>query len=170
MDEISALLKRYPGGIAEKYADRLAQEISRAYGKGNGPGDNDALLEEMNKKYFVAPEGGKTFVVCFECERGRRVPVFMKFADFTNLHLNRSAWVATNNGRLVKMPLGKWWLQHPDRKQYAGLTFAPGNPVEVIDGKVQLMARLGCYPQARRLVADAGTYLLGTRVWRRRCG
>ena len=71
----------------------------------------------------------------------------MKFGDFTNLHLNRSAWVATNNGRLVKMPLGKWWLQHPDRKQYAGLTFAPGNPVEVIDGKFNLWRGWGVTPK-----------------------
>lgn len=147
MDEISTLLERYPRGIAEKYAGRLEQEISRAYGKGNGPGDNDALLEEMNQKYFVAPDGGKTFVVSFERERGRLVSVFMKFADFANLHLNRSAWATTNNGRLVKIPLGKWWLQHPDRRQYAGLTFAPGNPAEVTDGKFNLWRGWGVTPK-----------------------
>ena len=147
IDEILPLLARYPRGIAEKYADRLEQEIGRAYGKGNGPRDNDAMLEEMNQKYFVAPEGGKTFVVSFECERGRLMPVFMKFPDFANLHLNRSAWGTANNGRLFIISAGKWWLQHPDRKQYAGLTFAPGNSAEVIDGKFNLWRGWGVIPK-----------------------
>lgn len=93
----------------------------------------DEQLDAMNARYFVVQEGGKAFVGTFETERGRRTLVLMRFADFKNLHMHKL--VPIGNGF---MPLGSWWLQHSKRRQYAGLTFHPGNNVRVIDGKLNL--------------------------------
>jgi hypothetical protein len=90
-------------------------------------------LDEMNARYFVVKEGGKVFVGTFERDRSRQMLVLMAFADFRNLHLNKSVKVDGKN-----MPLGKWWLEHPKRRQYDGLTFYPGNHARVIEGRLNL--------------------------------
>jgi hypothetical protein len=131
--------------VAGRVAEWLNYENagSGANGTLNPDRTLDTQLDEMNEKYFVAPEGGKTFVIAFECEHGRRVPVFMKFADFGNLHMNKLV-----EGGNKKIPLGKWWLTHPQRRQYAGLTFDPGNNAEVVDEKLNLWRGWGVQPRA----------------------
>lgn len=99
-------------------------------------------LDEMSARYFVVREGGKVFVGTFEHERGRAVLVLMSFADFRNLHMNRKVKVNGND-----VPLGKWWLEHPKRRQYEGLTFQPGNNAPVIDGKLNLWQGWGFEPK-----------------------
>lgn len=99
-------------------------------------------LDETNAHYFVVREGGKVFVGTFERERGRTVLVLMSFADFRNLHMNRKVKVNGND-----VPLGKWWLEHPKRRQYEGLTFQPGNNAPVIDGKLNLWQGWGFEPK-----------------------
>jgi uncharacterized protein DUF5906 len=48
---ITALLERYPGGIAEKYAGRISIEVARAYGKIEGEGSVD---EGVTRNDFYA--------------------------------------------------------------------------------------------------------------------
>lgn len=95
----------------------------------------DKRLDDMNSKYCVINEEGKAFVFAFKWDRdrGRHIPVFHRFSDFQNLHMNHSVKV---NGKNV--PKGKWWLQNPKRRQYEGLIFQPGNNAQVIDGKLNL--------------------------------
>lgn len=90
-------------------------------------------LDAMNDRYFVVQDGGKSFVGTFERERGRHRLVLMPFTDFRNLHMNKRVPVGDET-----MPLGTWWLQQAKRRQYAGLTFHPGNNARVIDGKLNL--------------------------------
>jgi len=61
--------------VAGRVAEWLNYENagSGANGTLNPDPTLDTQLDEMNEKYFVAPEGGKTFVISFECEHGRRV-------------------------------------------------------------------------------------------------
>ncbi len=44
------------------------------------------------------------------------------------------------------MPLGHWWLKHPERRQYEGLTFQPGAGEEV-DGRLNLWRGWGVEPK-----------------------
>ena len=74
----------------------------------------------------------------------RNVPSFMSFADFANLHMNKSINV-NNNGK--QMPLGAWWLKHPGRLTYTGLIFRPGGD-KVIDAKLNLWRGWGIEPKA----------------------
>jgi Family of unknown function (DUF5906)/Primase C terminal 2 (PriCT-2)/Bifunctional DNA primase/polymerase, N-terminal len=116
--------------------------------KNNGwrQSEHEAALDEMNAQFFVAKEGGKTWVISFERDHARLVPTYMRFSDFTNLYMNRS--VKIEDGKKVQyVPLGKWWLQHPERQQYDGLVFAPGNPAAVIDGRFNLWRGWGVEPR-----------------------
>ncbi|MCA1453981.1 hypothetical protein I6F35_12240 [Bradyrhizobium sp. BRP22] len=90
-------------------------------------------LDTMNERFFVVREGGKAYVGMFEHERGRALLILMGFADFRNLHMHQKVKV---KGQSV--PLGKWWLEHPKRRQYEGLIFQPGNHARVINGKLNL--------------------------------
>jgi hypothetical protein len=90
-------------------------------------------LDELNARYFVVRESGKVFVGTFEHERDRSLLVLMSFGDFRNLHMNRKVTV---QGKEVQ--LGKWWLEHPKRRQYEGLTFQPGDERRVINGRLNL--------------------------------
>jgi Family of unknown function (DUF5906) len=93
----------------------------------------DKQLDAMNARYFVVQEGGKTFVGTFESEPGRQTLVLMGFADFKNKYMNKKVEVGDK-----AVPLGTWWLQQSKRRQYAGLTFHPGNNARVINGKLNL--------------------------------
>jgi Family of unknown function (DUF5906) len=102
----------------------------------------DKRLDVMNARYFVVLEGGKAFVGRFEQERGRQNLVLMRFPDFKNLHMNKKVTVGGK-----RYQLGTWWLQQAKRRQYAGLTFHPGNNDRVIDGKLNLWRGWGFQPR-----------------------
>jgi hypothetical protein len=93
----------------------------------------DERLDDMNARYFVVQEGGKTFVGTFESEPGRHTLVLMRFPDFKNKYMNKKVEVGDK-----AVPLGTWWVQQPKRRQYEGLTFHPGNNARVINGKLNL--------------------------------
>ena len=118
--------------------------------------DNSVLLAAMNEKYFVAREGGKTWVITFERERNRFLTVYMKFPDFTNLLMNQLVKITDRDGNTKYIEKGKWWLHHKNRRQYEGLTFEPGNTAQVIEGRYNLWrgwgveSKRGCWKLMRK--------------------
>jgi Family of unknown function (DUF5906) len=99
-----------------------------------------AALSEMNDRYFVFREGGKTLVGSFEQEHGRSVLQTMDFSNFKNLHQHRIVLIrerGDNGKKHRKERLGKWWLEHQARKQYEAIVMAPGGP-PVIDNRLNL--------------------------------
>ncbi|MGH1571880.1 primase-helicase family protein [Methylobacterium sp. P31] len=104
-------------------------------------------LNVLNEKYCVVRDGSKVSVLMFERQRqkghAREVPVYLSFADFRNLLLNRSVRVSEDK----KVPLGHWWLKHPERKEFSGVTFEPGGAREV-DGYLNLWRGWGVEPKA----------------------
>jgi hypothetical protein len=84
-------------------------------------------LDELNQKYCVVMEGGKVRVLTFSQQHGREMVNYLTFSDFRNLYMNKLIKVGVDeNGNPIMMPLGKYWLQHPQRRQYDGVTFDPG--------------------------------------------
>ena len=141
IDGITWLFEKYRAGIAKKYDGRIRAEVKRAYEK--LVHDNADLLAKMNEENCVVLEAGKTLVLRFEnFEDIRRVPIFLTFHDLRNLYLNQTIRVGK-----ARKPLGDWWLKHPKRRQYAGVTFNPGGN-EVIDGRVNLWRGWGIEPKA----------------------
>jgi hypothetical protein len=74
-------------------------------------------LDNMNARYFVVQEGGKTFVGTFETERRRRTLVLIGFTDVKDLYMHKLV--------SVDIPLGAWWLKQLKRRQYEGLVKMP---------------------------------------------
>jgi hypothetical protein len=132
-DEIERRLRQHPGGIAAKYLaprDRLRTEIDRCFEKRqqSTEGDTDPDLVEMNNTYAVARQSGKTCVVEFEPSLANprwRVPVYTKFGDFKAFHDKYKKVVPGKDGETRRIGKGSWWINHPERKQYAAIVYAP---------------------------------------------
>lgn len=111
------------GTRAEKYAihqiDRAKQRLI------------SKELLELNDKFAVVNAAGKVRILTeveeeLE-ENNRRTRIdYMSFGDFTNLFMNKSMEITNSKGAVIQIPLGKWWLQHPARREYSSVIFAPG--------------------------------------------
>ncbi len=75
------------------------------------PEKNENEFEELNEKHFVTRIGGKTIVVNedYDPAMERQILTYSSPTDFKNF-----------------VPLGTFWFKNPDRRQYKGLTFMPG--------------------------------------------
>jgi Mesyanzhinovviridae DNA primase len=98
----------------------------------------DPVLREMNERYIVISNyGGKCRIV----ERvndpmlGRSRITKQSFEDFKNAYMNKMVQVGVDDkGNPKYTPLGKWWLQHPQRKQSRQLIFAPNKVIDMEQG------------------------------------
>jgi hypothetical protein len=97
-------------------------------------------LEELNSQHaLLTQHGGAVRVLCWdksELDYSREVPVLQTVNDFKTRYLNRKVTIETSEGA-KQVPLGKWWLEHPLRREYYGYRFLPGEPEEV-DGYLNL--------------------------------
>jgi Family of unknown function (DUF5906) len=73
----------------------------------------DAVVNELNKSYAVVPVGGKTAIMKLDGDDRQ----FMTFHSLQQWLANRT----TDDNVAV----AKHWMQHPNRRQYKGLVFAP---------------------------------------------
>jgi hypothetical protein len=102
----------------------------------------DPNLREMNDQFTVlGNESGKCRVLEFRREptgvRGktRLVPSLQSFEDIRNRFMNRKVKVATDKeGKDVMMTLGKWWLEHANRRQFHSLAFEPMEGAHIGEG------------------------------------
>lgn len=113
---------------------------------------NLSNIQLLNRKHCVLlQEGGKTRVLSWEDgEGGGIIPVLQTFKDFENRYCNQSESVdkVSANGKpfTAQVPLGKWWLEHPSRRQYISLKFDPKKPSE-FDGYLNLWQGWGVEPR-----------------------
>jgi hypothetical protein len=109
-------------------------------------GTNERLAE-MNEKFCIVPFGGKAVILMFEeVERPhgsgkRHRATFFQAGDFKLLFDNQKVKPGG------KLGLASWWLSHKDRRQYAGVTFRPGQG-PVINGQMNLWRGWGVEPKA----------------------
>lgn len=84
-------------------------------------------LPICNDKHFVVNEKGKTVVYteALDPKTGKINLHVSSFQDIRNLYLNRQVVIGQNNRSPVFKSLGEWWLEHPERRQYDGIDFAP---------------------------------------------
>jgi Family of unknown function (DUF5906) len=110
-------------------------------------GDPD--LAAMNNRYAVVKIGGKTRVVFFEEDAtfpGCKVPVFSTIPDFCAFHAKRKKIVFDKRGKEKKIGIGRWWIDHEQRRQFDGIVYAPGT--NAANGKLNLWNGFGCEPRA----------------------
>src|SRR5215831_14723901 len=82
------------------------------------PHDEAQLLKELNSKHTVVQIGGKVKVLTEEIDpiEDRLSYTFSDFADIKKLYSNQV---------VDRLDQGSWWLNHPERRQYKGVVFAP---------------------------------------------
>jgi hypothetical protein len=111
-------------------------------------GPDETLLAEMNRDNCVVPEGGKTWVLRFEQAETNiqgevcryQEPRFFRYHDFRHLYRNRYT-IGRNS-----VDVGRWWFEHPNRRQHAGVAFLPAGP-PIINGRVNLWRGWGVEPK-----------------------
>jgi hypothetical protein len=115
-----------PKGIARIDEGRGPERVDGGH---HPPSEFGALVKWMNKHHAVVREGGKTHVITEERDPifGRRVLTRSSFADFKRFYMN--TLIPLSASRPGQQPrtetAGKVWLEHPDRRQFSGVVFAP---------------------------------------------
>ncbi len=90
---------------------------------GASSGEIDHLVGELNHRHAVVMVGGKCCVINehWNPVLGRKEITLSSPPDFQAKHRNRHVRIGER-----RVSLGKLWLDHPERRQYESITFAPG--------------------------------------------
>ena len=112
-------------GNPEKYAKRQIEQATSAV--------MNPMLLEMNSKHAVVRNyGGKCVVTdeLYDPQLNRCLLVPQTFDHFRNGYLNRKIQDGCDSkGNPKFVPLGKWWLEHPLRRTYKKVVFAPNQDI-----------------------------------------
>ncbi len=111
----------------------------------------DPELAELNALHAFVTYGNKGRVLF---EQAGRPPLFLEKQTFLDMYANRVKVVGKDkDGKDIKMPLGKWWFQTAERRQFKGVEFLPGE--DAPDGVYNLWRGPAVVPKA----GDCGLYL-----------
>lgn len=123
--------------MVEQFGEARANQISKLLDYNTV--DQDETLERMNEKYCVVPIGDnvKMHVLTWQERGGRREAQFYRPDEFKT---------AVNNKKIGKSGAGTWWLNQPQRMQYDGIVFKPGEP-KVINNELNLWQGWGIQPK-----------------------
>jgi len=105
------------------------------------------VLQELNGKHAVIADFGGKCRVTNEVRDpmlGRTNFSFQAPNDFRMRYMNRMIEYEDGAGKSRSMPLGDWWLKHPNRKQFDTIVFAP--EIEV-PGSFNLWRGFSCTAQ-----------------------
>ena len=111
------------GSMSEKYAVR---QIGRARENAVEP-----KLQELNDRHAVIGNWSGKCRIIEEVEDhalGRTKISKQTFQDFSARYMNQYVKVG-EQPKVQLVPLGKWWLGHPKRRQYDTVVFAPGREI-----------------------------------------
>jgi hypothetical protein len=153
-ETIARCLMSWPIGTCLREKPNVNRELTRILARG----DEFAIapkLAAMNEKHHVVLHGGKTRVLTWdddEIYEGRKVPVYQTPVDFRAFQSKyRHSYqiktkVKDENGKetdqveikTLTKPLGDWWWDQKERRQYEGLTYAPNSDADVVGGKLNL--------------------------------
>jgi len=88
---------------------------------------NEAIIEELNKKHAVIMMSGKCVVLnkIIDYTFNRPDVTFSSPTDFKAFYSNKYIFEKDKNGNSKAIPLGRYWFNHKNRRQYEGITFAP---------------------------------------------
>ncbi len=80
-------------------------------------------VRKINEKYLVVKDAGKTVVFeeRWDAVAQREVRVRLSFTDFRHYFMNQHVQAKANS----TVPLGDFWLESPQRRQYEHVVFSP---------------------------------------------
>jgi hypothetical protein len=101
-----------------------------AASEANTKGTCSDQIAQLNQKHAVVMLGGKCVVMNETLEPIFNRPDinFSSTADFKTCYANRMVEVPKEKGTTLE-PLAKVWLGSPERRQYEGIVFAPGQDI-----------------------------------------
>jgi hypothetical protein len=93
----------------------------------------DPKLRELNEKHAVIGSiNGKCRIISEEPDETglkRSRITFQTFNDFMNRYCHRKVYIKVDDEKTIMVPLGKWWINHKDRRDYDRLVFSPGREI-----------------------------------------
>ena len=108
------------GNNIEKFSSLVRQSSSIWKSELVKDDDNGQLLEELNQKFAIVPNGNK-FSIVNETESET---MFLATSDFKLALQNRFA--IDSSGKFPKqVQASSWWLSHPERREYTSVDFLP---------------------------------------------
>jgi hypothetical protein len=126
--------------------DYAARQVAKARVEAEDP-----ELAEMNALHAFVTYGNKGRVLF---EQAGRPPLFIEKQTFLDMYANRLKVVGKDKeGDQIKMPLGKWWFQNAERRQFKGVEFLPGE--DAPEGTYNLWRGPAVVPKP----GDCGLYL-----------
>lgn len=109
------------GRYFQRQVDRAREFAARPDAtKQFGVTEDDPNIAELNRDYALVLVGGRSAILR-ETDQEPGGYTLLSHSAFDNWFANR--YVAPNKKR---MALSKYWMSHPDRRNYEGLVFAPG--------------------------------------------
>lgn len=90
--------------------------------------NSNPKLDEMNEKHaFINSCGGRPMVLChtYSAALGKKIPEFRSPDAIQIQYSNQSVQVDQKS-----VPLGSWWIQHSNRREYDTVVFDPDQPKE----------------------------------------
>lgn len=90
-------------------------------------------LANMNKEHaFINSLGGRPCVMCniYDETLNKDTLEFISSADLKIRYCNVFVHVASDKKSLTTTPLGKYWVEHPNRRNYLTVVFDPKKPHE----------------------------------------
>jgi hypothetical protein len=104
----------------------------------------------LNQKHAVISNyGGKVVVMSWErweINPDVMVPIFQTFADFKNRYMHRYAEQQLEGGT-ARVPVGKYWLGHPERLTYDGVVFDPSGGERLVGNRLNLWRGFAVEPK-----------------------
>jgi len=120
--EIELLLKRGAKALGVP-VNLLKKSPQRAPPDGGEKGPNsDHFVEDLNAKHAIVPIAGRVLVMNQEWDPAlmRNMVTFSSSQDLQLRYFNLKTW---SKGKLAD--IASVWLEHPERRQYEGVVFAP---------------------------------------------
>ncbi len=109
-------------GLREQFTDAVANQIAKLIGykeRARAPAaEQDAVIDNLNKEYALVIVSNSASVMHFQQDQSFD---FLQVGSFELWLANQKILI---NGKLV--PIGRYWLQHPQRRQYERIVFSPG--------------------------------------------
>lgn len=112
------------------------------------PEDLTTEITTLNQKHAFVMHSGRAVIMTFKRDphTGHDAITYSSQADFRALYANRQTMVLNGYGPSQLKPLADVWLTHHKRRQYDGLVFMPGSPMEV-DGHYNLFRGWAAEPK-----------------------
>jgi uncharacterized protein DUF5906/bifunctional DNA primase/polymerase-like protein len=110
--------------LKETFGEDVANAVAKIVDYGGGS-EADTRAMELNKDHALVIIGDKVAILKTVADDIK----LLQLPAFENWFANQPVYITDAEGNTKSMSLAKYWLHHPQRRQYEGIVFAPGRDV-----------------------------------------